>query len=483
MAASLTGSAMIDARQLDLGGVDVSWALLLALLGWTLSLALAWLLIRERRAPVATMAWLVLVLAFPFVGALVYLLIGTRKRSRRQRARLRPPIDYPAIEAGDRGTLAGFLAKLGQVGPSANRIAVHAEAKAAREALVALIDGAQRELHFVVYTFERDATGREVLRALRRACERGVTVRLLVDDLGSWHLGRTHMDKLERVGGRVRRFKPLFAGLRARTANLRNHRKIVVADGARAWTGCRNIADVYLADHAEQMLWADLSYVIEGPAAAVLDEICRCDWQFATGEALPPAVAVPVAGDADADADGAPARVQVLASGPDQRDDPWHAALLKALMEARTRLWIATPYFVPDEAVQHALAIATRSGIDVRILIPKRSDNRMVDFVARTYLRDLVRLGARVLLYPKGMMHAKLMIVDESIVTGSANMDARSFFLNYEVVLQVDGDEALRVELERWFQHTEARSEVGIRPYPVWRETLADLARLLAPMM
>ncbi len=461
----------------------ISWSLVLWLAGWTIGLMLAYAVIRERRPPAATLAWLVFVLALPFVGVLVYLLIGTRKRSRHERARLRTPADFPALQAGEPGTLAGFLAGLGQPGPSANRVAVIAESGAARRALIALIDGAERELHFVVYTFERDEIGREVLRALRRASERGVAVRLLVDDLGSWHLGRTHMDKLERSGGRVGRFKPLWYALRARTANLRNHRKIVVADGARAWTGCRNVGDVYLADHAEQTRWADLSYLIEGPAAAVLDEICRCDWQFATGEALPPPQALAHDASANEDERALPARVQVLASGPDLRDDPWHTALLKALMGARRRVWIATPYFVPDEAVQHALIIAARSGVDVRLLIPKRSDSRMVDWVARTYLRDLARVGVKVLRYEPGMMHAKLMLVDEAIVTGSANMDARSFFLNYEVVLHIDGNDALRQALELWYQKLEARSLAGVRPYAVWRETLADLARLLGPMM
>lgn len=459
--------------------IDASWSLGLWLAGWTIGLMLAYAVIRERRPPAATLAWIVFVLALPFLGVLVYLLIGTRKRAHRERARLRTPVDHPRPDGAERASLAGFLAGFGQAGPSLNRVAVHAEAGAARRALVALIDGAERELHFVVYTFERDDAGREVLRALRRACERGVTVRLLVDDLGSWHLGRTHMDKLERSGGRVGRFKPLWYALRARTANLRNHRKIVVADGARAWTGCRNIGDVYLEDHAEQTRWADLSYVIDGPAAAVLDEICRCDWQFATGEALPP----PQATAAEGTRGAALARVQVLASGPDHRDDPWHAALLKALMTAQRRIWIATPYFVPDEAVQHALVIAARSGVDVRLLIPKRSDNRLVDWVARTYLRDLARAGVRVLRYEPGMMHAKLMLADDAVVTGSANMDARSFFLNYEVVLHLDGDDALRDELDAWYTRLEARSLVGVRPYAVWRETLADLARLLAPMM
>ena len=475
----------LDATAVEIAGANLTWALLLALLGWTLGLFLAYVVIRERRPPAATMAWIVLVLAFPFVGAVVYLLIGTRKRGHHQRARLRAPAGFDGLPPAPRSSLAGFADAMAHAAASRSRVDLHAEAGAARRALVEVIDGAERELHFVVYTFERDEAGREVLRALRRACQRGVTVRLLVDDLGSWHLGRNHMDRLERSGGRVGRFKPLLAALRARTANLRNHRKIVVADAARAWTGCRNIGAVYLAEHAEQSRWVDLSYTVEGPAAAALDEICRADWAFATGEALPPptVATLPPAAAPASPSEPPAARVQVLASGPDHRDDPWHALLLKAVMTARDRLWIATPYFVPDEAVQHALAVAARSGVDVRILIPKRSDSRMVDVVARTYLRDLSRAGARVLRYETGMMHAKLLIADDEVITGSANMDARSFFLNYEVVLHVSDDAALLAALSRWYAHLEARALPGVRPYPMWRETLADLARLLAPMM
>ncbi len=447
-------------------------------IGWALALLLAYTLVRERRSPASTTAWLVLVLAFPFLGALIYLTIGTRKRGGPLRRRLRVPKgfeDAPQRQHSPNGVEA-FVSRLGMLPASDNVVRIHPEAGAARRALLEVIDGAQHELHFLIYDFLRDASGREVLTAIERAAARGVAVRMLVDDLGSWSLNDTHLHRLQRRGGRFRRFKPLWLSLTARMANLRNHRKIVVADGVRAWTGGRNIGDAYLADHAEQSRWADLSVTVEGPAAAVLDEIARADWLFATGDNL--AVAC-----ASAPPAGQPlTQVQVLASGPDQRDDVWHAALLKSLMDARRRIYIATPYFVPDEALLHALSIAARSGVDVRILVPKRSDNIIVDIVAMSYLRELVRHGAHVLRYKNGMLHSKLTLIDDMAVVGSANFDSRSFFLNYESLLFCY-DGPVIGELENYYSRLETRSQRGIRSRPAWQEVLAGCARILAPML
>lgn len=409
--------ALLGTSHLAVTGLWPTWTGLLALMGWTLSLGFAYLIIRERRPPPATIAWLVMVLAFPFLGALTYLLVGTRKRRSKHRERLRKPLDGAEAVGLEPGSLGDFLSGMSHAAASRNRVAIHHDADEARRALLSVINGATRELHFVVYTFELDDAGRLVLDALREACKRGVSVRLLVDDLGSWKLSRPHLDRLMQTGGKVGRFRPMLAAVHARTANLRNHRKIVVADSCRAWVGCRNVGNAYLSKRGGESRWVDLSVSVEGPAAAAFDEVCRGDWSFATGEALP----VPRArslSDLPVQRSSGPrsssvATVGVLASGPDQRGDQWHGLVMKALMAARNRLWIATPYFVPDEAIGHALAIAARSGLDVRILLPNRSDNAAVDIVARTHLRDLSRAGAKVFRYGPGMMHAKLLVVDD----------------------------------------------------------------------
>ena len=446
--------------------------------GWTLSLLLSYTVVRERRSPNSTLAWLVFVFAFPFVGVFVYLLIGTRKRVGRLRRRLRAPRNFAGAPLSQHParSVEDFISRLGMLPATDNAVRIHTEASVARAELLSVIDGAQNDLSFLVYDFLRDQSGREVLASIERAAARGVKVRMLVDDLGSWSLSDTHLQRLRARGVHFKRFKPLWSSLRARMANLRNHRKIVVADGKRAWTGGRNIGDPYLADHAEQNRWADLSITVEGPAAALLDEVARADWNFATGEDLGMATATPLPTELPG------TRMQVLASGPDQRDDLWHAALLKALMDARQRIYIATPYFVPDEAVLHALSIASRSGVDVRIMVPQHSDSKLVDLVGMSFLRELGRQGVTVMRYNSGMLHTKLTLIDEMAIVGSANFDSRSFFLNYESVLFCFGGPMIS-ELEQYYSKLETRSHRGVRARPSWREALAGCARVLAPML
>ena len=451
---------------------------LLWIAGWTLSLLLSYTIVRERRSPNSTLAWLVFVFAFPFVGVLIYLLIGTRKRLGRLRRRLRAPKNFVGAPLNQHGarSVEDFISRVGMLPATENNMRIHTEAQLAREELIRVIDSAQRELNFLVYDFLRDASGQIILDAIERAAARGVTVRMLVDDLGSWTLNDTHLQRLRGRGVRFKRFKPLWASLRARMANLRNHRKIVVADGKLAWTGGRNIGDPYLADHAEQNRWADLSVTVEGPAAALLDEVARADWHFVTGEDLGMATAHQPTTQAQATS------VQVLASGPDQREDLWHATLLKAMMDARKRIYIATPYFVPDDSVLQALSIASRSGVDVRIMVPQRSDSRLVDLVGMSFLRELSKQGVTVLRYNSGMLHTKLTLIDDMAIVGSANLDSRSFFLNYESVLFCYGGPVLS-ELEQYYQRLEARANRGVRARPSWREALAGCARVFAPML
>jgi len=448
------------------------------ILGWVLSFIACASVLSERRAPTATAAWLILLLAVPYFGTLIYLLIGTRKLRRGgTRTRRLQHADHNAVSSENALPLDRLLRRLGVPGAQGgNRVELLADARAARLSLLEVIDGARQELYVLMYHFECDRCGLEVMAALIAAARRGVKLRMMVDDLGSSALLRGHVEALHQAGGRVVRFRPVWFALFKRAANLRNHRKIVVADGARAWAGGRNISDTYLADHAEQRRWLDLSIRIDGPSARVLEEVCRSDWQHATGEVLPAAPAVD-------DSPSSGSKVQIIASGPDQRFDVWHMGLIKACFEAEERIWIATPYCVPDESMLNALLTAARTGVDVRIFTPKRSDNLLVDLVGRSYLRELQRAGIRILRYRDGMMHAKAVLIDaNTAMVGSANLDARSFFLNYEVMAVVD-DEAIAATLEHYLNHIAARSSLGMRSASMLTEMLGNFARVFAPMM
>jgi cardiolipin synthase len=470
----------------------MTWTLALEILlfaAWGLGLLLILHVLSERRSPSATAAWVLVIFALPYVGALMYLLTGARKVRRREnrirRTQWHVDEEQPLDQASD---LDRMLRRLGCAAATrGNRVELHIEAEHARRALLEVIGNAREELYFLMYSFDWDGSGRTVIQALTETARRGVKVRLMVDDLGSWLLKSAAMDDFRAAGGKLVRFKPVWYALARRMANLRNHRKIVVADGEIAWTGGRNVGDDYLADHAERQRWADLSLTVQGPAAAALEEICRSDWRYATGEHLraTPArqavVALPVV-ESEQHAYVDHVVTQVIASGPDQREDLWHIAFIKSCFSARERLWMVTPYFVPDDAALNAICTAARCGVDVRLLIPWKSDNALVDLVSRSYLRQIQSVGVKVHRYKSGMMHSKALLSDEQVLIGSANLDARSFFLNYEIMLACHSPQ-LAAQLAQHIEFCAARSAGGVRSLSRWRETLASVARLLAPML
>jgi cardiolipin synthase len=452
------------------------WMALAASALWLLSWTLALEVVHERRPPATTLAWVALLVLLPVLGLLLYLLFAARKVPRTAPRPCAPDLpEATCLPAALAPALERMLRRFG-VPPATLGNALHftLSPEVARSDLLAVIDSAERELWVLVYAFFDDASGREVMTALTAAARRGVQVRVMVDDIGTLGGLRAAQQALLAAGGRIVRFKPVWYALARRMANLRNHRKIVVADGARAWTGGRNIGDVYLDSAAGP--WLDLSLRVEGPAAAVLAEICRNDWQFGSGETdcgAPLAVPAPAGS----------AAVQVLPSGPEHADDLWQAALIKACFAAQQRLWLATPYFVPDETVLNAVLTAARSGVDVRILVPRRSDNPLVDLVARSYLREAQRAGASVHRYQPGMMHAKFVLVDQRFALfGSANIDARSLFLNYESTL-IAYDAASVATLALFFDEACAHALTGLSPTGRIRETLTSLARLAAPLL
>jgi cardiolipin synthase A/B len=451
----------------------------LMLVWWVITLFMCVEILRQRRSPLSTIVWLLTVLLLPYIGVLLYLLIGMQKvRSEQKRVR---GVKLPAeavVPDGEIDALDRLLRRFGT--PPAtrgNRLHLHVTPARACAALIELIEGAQRTLWMQIYTIHPDGTSQRVLEALERAAARGVEVRVMADDVGSWGLGRRQVRDLEAAGVKYQRFRPVWYALSRRILNMRNHRKIVVADGIHAWTGGRNIGEQYLSELPRKRSWTDLSVTISGPAAAELEDICRGDWGYASGKDM----SMPER-DLCYDPEQS-AKVQVIATGPDRRDALWHVTFIKCCFEAKDRLWIATPYFVPDEAALNAMTTAAASGVDVRILVPRKSDNALVDMVGRSYLRQVQRFGAKVFRHDNGMLHAKAILVDNAhALVGSANLDARSFFLNYEVMIASD-DQTFVAELEQFFVQAAARSRPGIPGHSRRRETLTSIARILSPLL
>jgi cardiolipin synthase A/B len=271
-----------------------------------------------------------------------------------------------------------------------------------------------------------------VIDRLRDKARSGVRVRLLLDGMSRWMGGRADLKRLTDAGGVCRLFvPPLRSPLKGRT-NLRDHRKLLVADAgsdaARLWSGGRNLKTEYFEGEPGTPPWHDLSFDLRGPLVAQASALFEHDWAFANGQ--PPAAEGRVAKDVPRLADGA----QLVASGPDQVDDTIHALLVTAAYRARRRIALITPYFVPESALLMALCLAARRGVAVDLLMPARSNHLLSDLARGRAVRALAQAGGRVWLAP-GMLHAKLAVIDHALaLAGSANLDSRSLFLNYELM-------------------------------------------------
>jgi len=324
----------------------------------------------------------------------------------------------------------------------------------------------------VTFLVGDDETGCSLIEALTRRAREGLEVRLLIDDLLRFHAPHGKLRELVAAGARVERFMPLVHLPFRGHGNLRNHRKIALFDGERAIVGGMNLGGEYMGPSPDPKRWRDVSLLVEGEAVSELDAIVVADWQFACAESLTPA----------ARSERGPIAVQVVPSGPDSESDPIYDADLTAIFRAEKRIWIATPYFVPDEALVRALVIAVRRGVDVRVVTPERSNHLLSDMASGSCLRDLSTAGVTIRRFGK-MLHAKTLLVDDSLaVVGSANFDMRSLFLNYEIALFFSGRAEVE-RLSRWFEDTFVETSLGPPRAGLWRAALDDVARLIAPQL
>lgn len=389
-------------------------------------------MLRHRRSPGSTIAWLLAFITLPYLGVAFYLMFGGRKlRQDRIRSHVAEFTTGYSILPGEATETDRFLRAYG-VPPATtnNQVSLCTTGVDAHRCLTALIKNAKQRIVVATFIFNRCALGQYIRDLLIERAIAGVDVCVLVDGLGSMKTPRRFFHPLVAAGGHFAVFKPvLHIPFRSRT-NLRNHRKIFVVDGRFAFAGGMNITEEDIYPEAKPTGWRDVALVVEGAAASHLEAIVQSDWKLTTGKSLEFNPCPTVESDPTRNA-----IVQVVPSGPDWANDPIYSCTLTAIFRAADRVWIATPYFVPNDAIVEALVIVSRRGIDVRILIPQRSNHLLSDLAGAPLLRDIQDAGAKVLMYGDGMVHAKAMIVDgDFAAVGSANMDMRSLFLNYEVM-------------------------------------------------
>ncbi len=429
-------------------------------------------LLQQRRTPQSTVAWLLAMVAVPYFAVPLFLALGFRKR----RARFRP-IAFAPHGGGVPEKVAQsdqILQRLG-LPPAAtgNWFTLIETGEEAWRELIALVDSAEYSLEVEFYVLLNDDVGRAFVEALTRRAKQGVKVRLLLDRLGSLFPPRAALSALRQAGGEVLFFSPLLQLPRVGHVNLRNHRKLVITDGERVFSGGMNVGGEYMGPYPVPDRWIDLAFILEGPAVPACHDVFLSDWAVAGGEKLDVTAEPEPAGTAI---------VQTVSSGPDMATDPLHDVLVSAIHAAQRRVWVVTPYFLPTEMLSHALVLAARRGIDVRILLPQKSNQKLADFARGAYLREVAEAGARVMFFQKGMLHAKATFIDDFAYAGSANFDVRSMLLNFEFVLFLY-DEGSVGTLEDWYLRQEPACREGLAQAGVARRVLEGVFRLGAPVL
>jgi cardiolipin synthase len=448
--------------------------------------------VMSTRTSQGAIAWAVSLNTFPYVAVPAYWILGRSRfhgyvTSRRgSDASLRSV----AVNAGE--AAAGYrqpASQVSQAGKAAeglaempflrgNSVELLVDGDATFDSILAGIDAAENYILFQFFIVHDDQIGREVQSRLIAKARQGVKVYFLYDEIGSHDLPRRYKNELRDAGIEVYDFHTQKGPRNRFQLNFRNHRKVVVVDGAVAWVGGHNVGDEYLGRDPEFGHWRDTHVRIEGPAALAAQLSFVEDWNWAAGKIL----------DLDWTPRSSTEDVPVLLvpSGPADELETASLMFVHAINTARERIWIASPYFVPDEAVVSALQLAGLRGVDVRVLIPDKADHLLVWLAAYSYLDDSTRTGVKFFRYLDGFLHQKVMLIDDQAATvGTANFDNRSFRLNFEITALVHDPAfaaAVQEMFEKDFEKSRLMAEGEYEAKPFWFRLGVRLARLTAPI-
>lgn len=456
-------------------------------------------ILSENRNPVKSLAWVTVLLLMPVIGLPLYIFFGRniknkRMISRRNRRRLRRrekrvEFDTRKIVLSDGSIQQIIMAKTlsgAQFYPG-NTVEVFTDGNAKFRSLESDLRQARKTINIQYYIFEDDELGRHIADILVERVHAGVKVRLLYDHVGSFHVKSRFFKHLKEKGVEAEPFLKVSIPQLASHINWRNHRKICVIDDEIGYIGGMNVADRYLDGGKRFGLWRDMHMRIVGPAVATLQYSFAVDWSFMGGGLIADVDSgrspdVPV-GEKAVSGVGA----QLLTSGPTSQWANIGMLFHKAICNARRRVYIQTPYFLPTEALLKSLQAAALSHVDVRIMMPVRSDSVMLTHASKSYISECLRAGIKFYLYQPGMLHSKLMIVDDEFVSiGSSNFDFRSFECNFESniflyskdlasqvleLFRADLKDCVRVDADEW------------RRRPLSLKAAESVLRLLSPVL
>ena len=459
---------------------------------WIIIIGTILVIVMDNRNPVKTLAWILVLIFLPVVGLVFYFFFGRSQRHERIIGKkvyghlMKKPIaEYMAQPAArlpeDYKRIIDLFHHVNQSLPfEGNSIETFTSGDSFIQALLRELQQARQHIHIESYIFEDDAIGRMVRDVLIEKSRSGVEVRVIYDDVGCWHVPNRFFERMREAGIEVRSFLKVRFPHFTNKVNYRNHRKIIVIDGRAGFVGGMNLAERYVRGFSWG-IWRDTHLMLKGKAVHGLQTAFLLDWYFVDRTLISAAKYFP-----KLDNPGT-SLVQIVTSEP---VGPWREimqGLVKAVSEARKYFYIQTPYFLPTESMLVAMQTAALSGVDVRLMLPRRADNRLTHLASCSYLADVLRAGVKVYLYQKGFLHSKLMVSDDLLSTvGSTNMDFRSFEHNFEVnafiydtetALQMreiflqDQRDCLPVSLKNWEKRSRSR------------KVAESTVRLLSPLL
>ena len=440
-------------------------------------------MLRRHREPMSRIAWVAVIALIPVVGCLAYILFGevnigrAHIRRRQQVIEGIPPLEDKLAEQKEilQPDIPSLYQHLFQTGHSisgfhpigGNTANLMADSNATIDAMVADIDAAQHRVHLLFYIWLPDQSGQKMANALKRAARRGIPCRAMVDCLGSRDLVRSrYWKEMQEAGVQVaealRIGNPFLRMLKGRI-DLRNHRKILVVDQKITYCGSQNCADPEFLIKAKYAPWVDAMVRFEGPIAWQNDQLFACDWMTYTQEDIQEDESLPI----HSERPGIPA--QVIGTGPTVRFSAMPELFESLMHAARRELTITTPYYVPDESLQLALCAAAYRGVETKILFPAHNDSRIVAAASRSYYHDLLQSGVQIFEYEPGLLHSKTLTLDGDVtLIGSANMDRRSFELNYENNILVYDPVLTQAVCQRQHEYLGKSSRVTLESVSEW---------------
>ena len=443
---------------------------------------------RSARTPQGAVAWVVFLLTAPYLAVIGYVFLGHRKHQGYVVARRASQQVLDGIEharrlfppKGDPSAFPAFERLAASRVLSGNDFELLIDGDATFSRIFRAIDGATEYVLVQFYILRDDEIGNALADHLIDAAARGVSVCVLYDSIGSSRLPRAYLDRLTEAGIRILDSNALRGPSNRRQINFRNHRKCVVVDGTEGIVGGLNVGDEYLGRSLALGPWRDTACALRGPIVAQLQLVYCEDWIWATDESLFERLNWET-GLAEADKDAL-----LLATGPADELETGTLYFCTAAQMARERLWIASPYFVPEGDVMSALKVAAMRGVDVRILVPSRADHWTTYLAAYACYDEVREAGVKILHYDTGFMHQKAMVVDDWLASvGTINLDSRSCRLNFEataLVFDKDAAEAVATMLEADFDHS-TPLETPLSGQRLWIRLFAPLARLFSPLL